>query len=412
MIIDFSLEISQVVWGLLGLLVVFAIIGATLGLRHMRAVARAGRRVEEPLEEPLEDTPEEKAEAQEAQDEVPGLSVIVYARNAEDNIAGFLRQLLDQDHPDFEVIVVNDASIDNTAEIVDNMLAEDPRLYLTFVSDSAINISRRKLAYTLGMRAAKKPVALLTAANVEIPSRSWLRRMAAPFADPQVDMAVGALYMPVASDKGLGRYWRSFDSQVTDTRWVGAALLGSPYRGVRENLAVRVQAFFDNGGFTSTNRFQGGEDDIFVGEIAGRGEVATVFTPQATPTLVIPEDEYPRLWVRNKEHYTFTGRYLHTGAFRTQGVLSLCNWVVLLSAIAAGLLGWPNLLPACLALFGLLLYWGYQICVYRRSARAMRTIRLFWAVPLFWLIRPLATASYNTSFHSNRYSQYTWQQPR
>jgi chlorobactene glucosyltransferase len=49
---------------------------------------------------------------------LPFVSVIVPARNEQDNIERCLRSLLAQNYPHFEVIVVNDNSTDNTLEIV------------------------------------------------------------------------------------------------------------------------------------------------------------------------------------------------------------------------------------------------------------------------------------------------------
>jgi len=57
------------------------------------------------------------------------VSVLVPARNEETNIEGCAQSLLAQDYPNFEVIVLDDASEDRTAEVV-RALAADPRLRL------------------------------------------------------------------------------------------------------------------------------------------------------------------------------------------------------------------------------------------------------------------------------------------
>ena len=394
MIFDFDISVPVLI--LLTLTLLLALLSSIVGLRYIRKVARAGHRIDAE-----EDAPSD----------VPGLSVIVYAHNAENHIGKFLTELLAQDHPDFEVIVVNDASEDNTHEIVDNMLEENPRLYLTFVSDSAQNISHRKLAYTVGLRAAKKPVALITSSNVDIPDSSWLRRMAAPFADNDIEVGIGTAYVDRDTDHGTGKYWRSFDQLVSDTRWIGAALCDKPYRGTAFNLAFRTDTFFRNKGYVSTNRFQAGEDDLFVNEVSTPDNTAIIFHPKAMIRICYPEKDYPRLWKRHKERYTFTSRYLHTGGLRVQGFMSLCLWGSSGCALAAAIAGLPNLMPACAALLISLLTWADQICVYRRAATAMRSIRLWWSVPFLWLARPLLNACYRVGFQANKHSNYTWQQP-
>lgn len=51
-------------------------------------------------------------------DPPPRLSVLVPARNEEENLARLLPTLLVQDHPDFEVVVVDDASEDRTWDVL------------------------------------------------------------------------------------------------------------------------------------------------------------------------------------------------------------------------------------------------------------------------------------------------------
>ena len=62
--------------------------------------------------------------------ELPPVSVIVAAKDEEENIATCVRTMLDQDYGEFEMIVVNDRSDDRTAEIVEAIAAEDGRVRL------------------------------------------------------------------------------------------------------------------------------------------------------------------------------------------------------------------------------------------------------------------------------------------
>lgn len=61
---------------------------------------------------------------------VPLVSVLIPARNEEKNIAACLESLKKQDYPNFEVLVINDNSSDNTASIVSKIAAEDDRIRL------------------------------------------------------------------------------------------------------------------------------------------------------------------------------------------------------------------------------------------------------------------------------------------
>ncbi len=60
----------------------------------------------------------------------PRVSVLVPARNEENNIGACLASLMQQDYPNFEVLVLDDNSTDKTAEIVQALAAQDPRVKL------------------------------------------------------------------------------------------------------------------------------------------------------------------------------------------------------------------------------------------------------------------------------------------
>lgn len=408
---------------------------------NMRALARKGRRLmsqnaempevaveptaevsaearEETSKEAREDESEEPSEAaadvgDEAQPEqdaenLPGVSVIVYAHNREQSIREFLDSLLHQDYPEYEVIVINDASIDNTAEIVDTLMESEPRLRYSFVPDSSRNVSRRKVAFTIGAKSAKYPVLLICSAASEIPSNRWLRQMAEPFEDPQVEFSLGVSVYPASRQKGAGRWYRQFDQLLRDSQWIGSALRGVPFRGDAYALAFRRQSFFDRKGFADTNRFVGGEDDIYVNQQAIRQNTRLVLSPQTLVIQDLPEDEYPRLWRRSKERYTFTQGYLDTWAYRLQASLGIALWTGFGCGLAGSILALPNLAPACIALLVTLLLWAYEICLYRRAAALLQSVRLFWSVPLFWMMRPLINSVYRIRFRANKASNYTW----
>jgi chlorobactene glucosyltransferase len=58
----------------------------------------------------------------------PLISVMVPARDEEDNIESCLGSLQAQDYPNFEILVIDDHSSDNTAAIVKRMAAQDSRI--------------------------------------------------------------------------------------------------------------------------------------------------------------------------------------------------------------------------------------------------------------------------------------------
>ncbi len=62
--------------------------------------------------------------------DLPLVSVLIPARNEENNIAKCLMSVLQQDYPNFEVLVVDDNSTDRTHAIVSEIAEADPRVRL------------------------------------------------------------------------------------------------------------------------------------------------------------------------------------------------------------------------------------------------------------------------------------------
>ncbi len=60
--------------------------------------------------------------------ELPFASILVPARNEEGKIGRCLQSLLNQDYPDYEIIVVDDHSTDSTGEIIARLARSNPRI--------------------------------------------------------------------------------------------------------------------------------------------------------------------------------------------------------------------------------------------------------------------------------------------
>ncbi len=118
--------------------------------------------------------------------DLPPISIVVYAHNDADYLAKHLPLILKQDYPTFEVIVVSDGSTDDTSDLVSRLELEHPNLHYTFVPEVTHNVSRKKLALTLGVKAARYDVVLFTYANAKPQSDSWLQLMGRNFV-PNID---------------------------------------------------------------------------------------------------------------------------------------------------------------------------------------------------------------------------------
>ena len=87
--------------------------------------------------------------------DLPGVTIVLCAHNESGNLSQYLQALLTQDYPEYEVIVVDDGSEDDTRLVIEQYMTHDPRLRMTFVPYGARVGSTKKLALTLAAKAAK-----------------------------------------------------------------------------------------------------------------------------------------------------------------------------------------------------------------------------------------------------------------
>ena len=200
------------------------------------------------------------------QTELPGVSVIVCARNEEENLQDYLHNLLTQDYPLYEVIVVDDGSEDQTRMILEQYARQCNNMYHTFVPHGARVMSTKKLALTIGIKAAHYDYILLTDADCRPESKKWIREMMGGFADANAEVVLG--FSPYFEHDTLLSRLISYDTLWSGLLYMGMARAGHPYMGVGRNLAYRRDTFFANNGFQGLLNERSGDDDLFVNKVA------------------------------------------------------------------------------------------------------------------------------------------------
>ena len=163
--------------------------------------------------------------------------------------------MLEQDYPQFEVIVINDGNTDESEDYLTILEEKYPHLYHSFVPDSSRYISRKKLAVTLGIKASKYEWLVFTNANCMPQSNQWLRLMARNFTS-RTQVVLG--YSGYERGKGWLHKRAAFDNLFTSMRYLGFALAGSPYMGIGRNLAYRKELFYQQKGFSAHLNLQRG----------------------------------------------------------------------------------------------------------------------------------------------------------
>lgn len=261
----------------------------------------------------------------------PPVSVIIAARNEEDNIYQNLELILNQDYPEFEVIVVNHQSVDNSKHILIALQRIYKHLRIVEIEKNRHLKVGKKLPITLGIKASKYAHLLFTDADCKPVCNQWIRLMAGGFSEKK-DIVLG--YGPYLKEKGFLNALIRFDTVQIAINYISFALNGLPYMGVGRNMAYKKQRFLDVGGFKSHYGIASGDDDLFIRDAATIKNVAVEIRPESycySDSKKTWED-----WFKQKRrHYGTSGEYkvftkALLGIFPMMLVLQLLTFVSLL----------------------------------------------------------------------------------
>ncbi len=232
------------------------------------------------------------------------VSVIIAARNEAENLQKFLPTVLEQKYDNFEVIVVNDASDDGSEQILKQFQRKYKNLYVTTLSLDSQFSHGKKLAQTLGIKAAKNEWLLFTDADCIIDSNLWIEKMQNNFTE-NTEIVLG--YGGYIKKRGLLNLLIRYDTVFIAIQYLTYAMSGLPYMGVGRNMAYRKSTFFKNKGFASHLKLLSGSDDLFVNENANKKNTKIEISKESFTHSVSKETFSD--WIFQKKRHFSTGNH-------------------------------------------------------------------------------------------------------
>ena len=180
------------------------------------------------------------------------VSVVICVKNEVDNLKEFLPLILEQDYPEYEIIIVNDNSEDDSVDLLE--FTKTKYSYLHVRNLVANNTHGKSLVLGVGIKAAKYDNIILTDSNCR-PSTNWINALAAGFVNSKVQIG----------------YTRHTGNKFIQTAnyFDALFLLGAkrPATGLVENSGFKKDLFFDNNGFNSLIRKQDKVEQIFLNSV-------------------------------------------------------------------------------------------------------------------------------------------------
>lgn len=232
------------------------------------------------------------------------VSVIICAKNEAENLEKNLPFVLNQEYSNYEVVLVNDGSTDQTLEIMEQFEAKFDAVKIVDVKTNEAFWGNKKYALTLGIKASTHNFLVFTDADCRPNSSLWLQHITSKFSNQKaIVLGYGAYDKKKFSVLNL---LIRFETILSALQYFSYAKLGIPYMGVGRNMAYRKELFFNNNGFNGHMSVKSGDDDLFINEVADKENTAICFTKESF-TISEPEATFKN-WIRQKRRHVSTSR--------------------------------------------------------------------------------------------------------
>lgn len=233
------------------------------------------------------------------------VSVIVCAKDAYEYLIELVPRILSQDYPEFELVIVNDCSTDETTDYLKALVDQRPDINVVSLTQSLNFFHGKKFPLSMGIKSAKHDLLLLTDADCLPENDQWIKSMVGAYKNG-TEVVLG--YSPYFTRKGLLNKLIRFDTLYTAIQYLSMALANMPYMGVGRNLSYRRELFYKNKGFTSHYTIPSGDDDIFVSQVANKHNTRIFIDPECRVESE-PKHTFSS-WIRQKRrHYSTANMY-------------------------------------------------------------------------------------------------------
>jgi len=238
----------------------------------------------------------------------PPVSVIICSHNGQDKINSNLPFIINQQYPQFEIIIIDDRS--------------NPPLHYSFPDNSETKIihlestppdwNPKKWALYNAFLQAKYPLILCTDDDCRPASNQWIQQFNTALQIAPIAIGIS----PYQTKSGLLNILIRFETYITATNYISSALLGKPYMSVGRNVAYH-QSVINQIDWQPLKNKLGGDDDLILQQLIQKNNKCTVVTSPQSYTISSPKTTYSQ-WFRQKaRHYKTASHYHPSIQFKT-----------------------------------------------------------------------------------------------
>jgi len=305
------------------------------------------------------------------------ISVIISARNEARNLRENLPAILEQNYPDFEVVVINDCSYDSSDEVLEELKKTHPHLKVVTITEHDRFKTGKKFALTLGIKAAKNENLLFTDADCVPASENWIAYMAANF-NSSTQIVLG--YSPYKRTGNFLNPFIRFETIKTAINYLSSAINGDAYMGIGRNLAYTKTLFFGAKGFAAHMHIISGDDDLFVNQNATPDNTAIEINADAF-IYTDAKTSLGALYKQKKRHFG-VGKFYKQRHRRMLSIDAASGFLFYILLTLCLVFNFEPLLAIGLFMFRLI----FQLIIYSKLFKRLNGKDLLWYLPFFDMI--------------------------
>lgn len=229
------------------------------------------------------------------------VSVIIAARNEEENLPFLLQDLEKQSYENFEIIVANDRSTDSTQNILEEFSQKNSKLKFVKIESTLIGVSPKKNALSKAIEKSRGEILLFTDADCRV-SEFWVEKMAAQFdSDRTFVIGFSSFTKNPKSQSNLLQSLQILDFLVLMSAAKGANSVGLNWACTGQNLAYSKKLYEEVGGFEKIKKRISG-DDVLMLQLARKikGVEIKFSTNQKTFTRSFAMPNFQSFWNQRK----------------------------------------------------------------------------------------------------------------
>jgi len=306
--------------------------------------------------------------------EFSSVSVILIAEKDYHNLRKNLTSILEQNYPDFEVVVVNSSPQETSSfYLLKSLNNQYPNLKMVELPDVRTFYSKKKFLIAIGVKESSKDILLFTNTDCQPDSPYWIRSMVSQMNNKK------QLILGYAGAAAANRFYR-LDMLNTSLTYLSLARCGMPYTGTGNNLACSRELFNEANGLVSHYAISYGEDTLFINKNATKKNTTVALNLDAL--VHIQSKMTFKCWIRLKKNARLSQKHYKK---RHRFVLSLFPFTRFMSYLS--FIGLLCLLPLNLLYYIIIIIFALrmitQLVITKKVMQRFNEKGLLFLLPLF-----------------------------